>query len=103
MSNAQALTNAKRVFAAALEGRDEDTYGFAPWPDGIENGFDFTTTWTLSQAETDDVTLTAVDPDTGETVSLRYLSNQAEREMHPERVRDASLDKGRRRNRGASF
>ena len=80
MSNAQALTNAKRVFAAALEGRDEDTYGFAPWPDGIENGFDFTTTWTLSQAETDDVTLTAVDPDTGETVSLRYLSNQAERE-----------------------
>ena len=80
MSNAQALTNAKRVFAAALEGRDEDTYGFAPWPDGIENGFDFTTTWTLSQAETDDVTLTAVDPDTGETVSLRYLSNEAERE-----------------------
>ena len=26
------------------------------------------------------MTLTAVDPDTGETVSLRYLSNQAERE-----------------------
>ena len=78
MQNAQALTNAKLVFAAALEGRDEDTYGFEAWPEGIENGFDFTTDWTLSQAETGDVTLAATDPDTGETVSLRYLPNGAE-------------------------
>ena len=71
---------ASRKNGAEVDVYKRQTYGFAPWPDGIENGFDFTTTWTLSQAETDDVTLTAVDPDTGETVSLRYLSNQAERE-----------------------
>lgn len=80
MSNAQALTNAKRVFAAALEGRDAESYGFDAWPDGVEQGFDFTADWTLSQAETGDVTLTAADPDTKETVSLRYIPNGAERE-----------------------
>ena len=80
MSNAQALTNAKQVFAAALEGRDAESYGFDAWPAGIEAGFDFTADWTLSQTEDGDVTLTATDPDTKETVSLRYVPNGAERE-----------------------
>ena len=51
MSNAQALTNAKQVFAAALEDRDAEVYGFDTWPEGIEAGFDFTADWTLSQTE----------------------------------------------------
>ena len=80
MSNAQALTNAKQVFAAALEGRDAEVYGFDAWPEGIEAGFDFTADWTLSQTEDGAVTLTAADPDTKETVSLRYVPNGAERE-----------------------
>lgn len=80
MENAQALTNAKRVLSAALEGRDAEAFGFAPWPEGLENGFDFTTDWTLSQAEDGAVTLTATDPDTDESVSLCYIPNEAERE-----------------------
>lgn len=80
MSNAQALTNAKQVFAAALEGRDAETYGFATWPEGMDAGFDFTADWTLSQAEDGAVTLTATDPDTRQTVSLRYVPNEAELE-----------------------
>lgn len=80
MSNAQALTNAKQVFAAALEGRDAESYGFDAWPDGVEQDFDFTADWTLSQTEDGAVTLTAADPDTRQTVSLRYVPNGAERE-----------------------
>ena len=78
MYNAQALTNAKQVFSAALDGRDAERYGFDAWPEGMEQGFDFTTDWTLSQVETGDVTLAATDPDTGKTVSLRYIPNEAE-------------------------
>ena len=78
MTNAQALTNAKQVFAAALEGRDAETYGLDPWPEGIASGFDFTTAWTLSQDEAGAVTLAAVDPDTKEEVSLTYTPNAAE-------------------------
>ena len=78
MINAQALTNAKKVFAAALEGRDAEAYGFESWPEGIANGFDFTTDWTLAQSEAGEVTLAAADPDTGDTVSLSYIPNAAE-------------------------
>lgn len=77
--NAQALTNAKLVFSAALEGRDAEAYGFDPWPDGLEDGFDFTTGWALSQDESGAVTLTATDPDTKEAVSLCYQPNEAEK------------------------
>ena len=78
--NAQVLTNAKRVFAAALENRDAERFGFEAWEDGMEDGFDFTTDWTLAQEDTGAVTLTAVDPDTKQAASLRYLPNEAERE-----------------------
>ena len=77
--NAQALTNAKLVFAAALEGRDAETFGFDPWPKKIADGFDFTTDWTLSQDEAGAVTLTAADPDTGSTASFCYQPNEAEK------------------------
>ena len=79
MTNAQALTNAKLVFAAALENRDAERFGFEAWEDGMANGFDFTTDWTLTQNEAGAVTLTATDPDTGEAVSLCYAPNEAER------------------------
>ena len=78
MTNAQALTNAKRVFAAVLEGTDADAFGFDAWPENAANGFDFTTEWTLAQAESGAVTLTAVDPDTKEAASLTYTPNAAE-------------------------
>ena len=78
MTNAQALTNAKRVFAAVLEGTDAETFGFDAWPEELANGFDFTTEWTLSQTETGAVTLTAVDPDTKEEARLTYTPNEAE-------------------------
>ena len=78
MTNAQALTNAKRVFAAVLEGTDAETFGFDAWPEELANGFDFTTEWTLSQTETGAVTLTATDPDTKEAASLTYTPNEAE-------------------------
>ena len=78
MTNAQALTNAKRVFAAALEGTDAESFGFDAWPEELANGFDFTTEWTLSQTETGTVTLTAADPDTKEAASLTYTPNEAE-------------------------
>ena len=78
MTNAQALTNAKKVFAAALDGRDAEAYGFEPWPEDIATGFDFTAAWTLSQDEAGAVTLAAVDPDTKEEVSLTYTPNEAE-------------------------
>lgn len=78
MTNAQALTNAKRVFAAALEGTDAESFGFDAWPEELANGFDFTTEWTLSQTETGAVTLTAVDPDTKEEARLTYTPNEAE-------------------------
>lgn len=79
MTNAQALTNAKLVFAAALENRDAERFGFSPWEDGMADGFDFTTDWTLMQNEAGAVTLTATDPDTAEAVSLCYEPNEAER------------------------
>lgn len=78
-TNAQALTNAKLVFAAALENRDAERFGFEAWEDGMADGFDFTTDWTLMQNEAGAVTLTATDPDTGEAVSLCYEPNEAER------------------------
>ena len=78
MTNAQALTNAKRVFAAALDGKSAEAFGFDTWPENLANGFDFTTEWTLSQNETGAVTLTAVDPDTKEEASLIYTPNAAE-------------------------
>lgn len=78
MTNAQALTNAKRVFAAALEGADAETFGFDAWPEEPVNGFDFTTQWTLSQEETGAVTLAAVDPDTKKEARLTYTPNAAE-------------------------
>ncbi len=78
MTNAQALTNAKRVFAAVLEGTDAETFGFDAWPEDAANGFDYTTEWTLAQAESGAVTLTAVDPDTKEAASLTYTPNAAE-------------------------
>lgn len=78
VTNAQALTNAKLVFAAALDGRDAEKFGFAPWPDGMASGFDFTTEWTLTQSAAGEVTLTAVDPDTNETASFTYIPNAAE-------------------------
>ena len=80
MTNAQALTNAKQVFAAALEGKDAERFGFDAWPENAANGFDFTTNWTLSQNEQGEVTLTAVDPDTKEKAVLTYTPNAAE--MH---------------------
>lgn len=40
---------------------------------GHRSGLDFTADWALLQAETGDVTLTATDSDTKETVSLRYV------------------------------
>ena len=80
MENAQVLTNAKRVFAAALENRDADRFGFEAWAENMADGFDFTTDWTLSQDGTGAVTLTAVDPDTKQEASLCYLPNAAERE-----------------------
>lgn len=80
VTNGQALTNAKKVFAAALEGRDAEAFGFEPWPENIADGFDFTTGWTLVQSETGEVTLTAADSDTGQTLSLVYMPNEAERE-----------------------
>lgn len=80
MTNAQALTNAKQVFAAALEGKDAEHFGFDAWPENAANGFDFTTNWTLSQNEQGEVTLTAVDPDTKEKAVLTYTPNAAE--MH---------------------
>ena len=76
----QALTNAKQVFAAALEGKDAERFGFDAWPENAANGFDFTTNWTLSQNEQGEVTLTAVDPDTKEKAVLTYTPNAAE--MH---------------------
>ena len=78
MTNAQALTNAKRVFAAVLEGTDAETFGFDAWPEDAANGFDYTTEWTLSQSEAGAVTLTATDPDTKEAASLTYTPNEAE-------------------------
>ena len=78
MTNAQALTNAKRVFAAALRGADAESLGFDAWPEGLADGFDFTTAWTLSQNEAGAVTLTAADPDTKEEASLTYTPNAAE-------------------------
>lgn len=78
MTNAQALTNAKRVFAAALEGKDAESFGFDTWPENLADGFDFTTEWTLSQAESGKVTLTAADPDTKQEASLTYTPNAAE-------------------------
>ena len=78
MTNAQALTNAKRVFAAVLEGTDAETFGFDAWPEDAANGFDYTTEWTLSQSEAGAVTLTAADPDTKEAASLTYTPNEAE-------------------------
>ena len=78
MKNAQALTNAKLVFAAALEGRNAERFGFEAWPENLRDGFDFTTDWTLSQNEAGEVTLAAKDPDTGETATLCYTPNAAE-------------------------
>lgn len=37
-TNAQALTNAKLVFAAALENRDAERFGFETWEDGMADG-----------------------------------------------------------------
>lgn len=78
MTNAQALTNAKRVFAAALDGTDAEAFGFDAWPENLANGFDFTTEWTLSQEDSGKVMLAAVDPDTKEEARLTYTPNAAE-------------------------
>ena len=100
MTNAQALTNAKQVFAAALEGKDAERFGFDAWPENAANGFDFTTNWTLSQNEQGEVTLTAVDPDTKEKAVLTYTPNAAEPAFG---LRYAHTDKAGRRTDFASF
>ena len=78
MTNAQALSNAKRVFAAALDEADAEAFGFDAWPENFANGFDVTTQWTLSQAQSGAVTLAAADPDTKEETRLTYTPNAAE-------------------------
>lgn len=80
MVNAQVLTNAKLVFAAALEGRDAERYGFESWPENLAAGFGAQTSWTLSQSEDTSVCLTAADPQSGKSVTMCYSPNQAERE-----------------------
>lgn len=77
--NAQILTNAKLVFAAALEGKDAAQYGFEAWPENIESAFGANTDWTLTQDESGAVTLTAEDPESGTCVKLQYLPNPAEK------------------------
>lgn len=103
MTNAQALTNAKQVFAAALEGKDAERFGFDAWPENAANGFDFTTNWTLSQNEQGEVTLTAVDPDTKEKAVLTLHAERGGDAQPAFGLRYAHTDKAGRRTDFASF